>query len=30
MLTGDDDIHKSLDEFEIWPDPTKDHRVSCP
>ena len=27
---GNDDIHKSLDEFEIRPDQTKDHRVSCP
>ena len=25
-----DDIHKSLDEFEIRPDPTMDHRLSCP
>ena len=23
------DIHKSLDEFEIRPDPIRDHRVSC-
>ena len=30
MLTGNDDIHKSLDEFEIQLDPTRDHRVSCP
>ena len=30
ILTGNDDIHKSLDEFEIRPDPTTDHRVSCP
>ena len=30
ILTGNDDIHKSLDEFEIGPDPTTDHRVSCP
>ena len=22
ILTGNDDIHKSLDEFEIWPDQT--------
>ena len=29
ILTGNDDIHKSLDEFEIWPDPTTDHRASC-
>ena len=26
---GNDDIHKSLDEFEIWPDLIRDHRVSC-
>ena len=30
ILTGNDDIHKKLDEFEIRPDPTTDHRVSCP
>ena len=30
LLAGDDDIHKSLDEFEIWPDSTKDYGVSCP
>ena len=30
ILTGNDDIHKSLDEFEIRPDPTPDHRASCP
>ena len=30
ILTGNDDIHKSLDEFEIRPDPTTHHRVSCP
>ena len=22
MLADEDDIHESLDEFEIWPDPT--------
>ena len=22
VLAGNDDIHESLDEFEIWPDPT--------
>ena len=27
---GNDDIHKSLDEFEIWPNLTTDYRVSCP
>ena len=30
ILTGNDDIHKSLGEFEIRPYPTTDHRVSCP
>ena len=30
MLTGNDDIHKSFDEFEIQPDPTTDHIASCP
>ena len=29
ILAGNDDIHKSLDEVEIWPDPTGNHRVSC-
>ena len=27
---GSDDIHKSLDEFEIRPNLTTDYRVSCP
>ena len=27
---GNDDIHKSLDEFEIRPDWTTNNRVSCP
>ena len=30
LLAGNYDIHKSLHEFEIRPDPTKDNRVSCP
>ena len=30
VCTFPHDIHKSLDEFEIWPDPIMDHRVSCP
>ena len=30
ILTGNDDIHKSLDELEIQPDPTMDHSDSCP
>ena len=29
ILAGNDNIHKSLDEFEIWPDPIRDHRDSC-
>ena len=30
MLAGNDDIHKSLNEFEIRRDPTKDYEVGCP
>ena len=30
ILAGNDDIQKSLDEFEIRPDPTTDYGVSCP
>ena len=30
ILAGDDDIHKSLNEFEIWRDPTMDCGVGCP
>ena len=30
MLAGNEDIHKSLDEFEFRPDPTIDYGVSCP
>ena len=30
MLAGNNDIHKSLDEFEIRPDLTADYRVNCP
>ena len=29
ILTGNDDIHKSLDEFEIQPDPTMDHNLAA-
>ena len=29
ILAGNDDIYKSFDEFEIWPDLIMDHRVSC-
>ena len=29
MLAGNDNIHESLDEFEIQSDLTRDHRVSC-
>ena len=28
-LTGNDDIHKSLDDFKIRPDLTRVYRVSC-
>ena len=30
ILVGNDDMHESLDEFEIWPDSTTDYGVSCP
>ena len=30
ILAGKDDMHESLDEFEIWPDWTTDYGVSCP
>ena len=30
ILTGNDDIHKSLNEFEIRRDPTMDYGVGCP
>ena len=30
IFAGNDDMHGSLDEFEIWPDSTTDYRVSCP
>ena len=30
ILAGNDDMHESLDEFEIWPDLTMDYGVSCP
>ena len=29
-LAGNDDMHESLDEFEIWRDTTTDYGVSCP
>ena len=29
MLAGDDNIHQSLDEFEIQSNLIRDHRVSC-
>ena len=28
IFAGNKDIHKSLDEFEFWPDPTSDCRAS--
>ena len=30
ILAGNDDIHKSLNEFDIWRDPTMDYGVGCP
>ena len=30
ILAGNDDIHKSLNEFEIRQDPTMDYVVGCP
>ena len=30
ILAVKDDIHKSLAEFKIRPDPLPDHRVTCP
>ena len=30
ILAGKDNIHKSLNEFEIRRDPTMDYRVGCP
>ena len=30
ILAGNDDMHKSSEEFEIRPDPTTDCGVSCP
>ena len=29
-FAGNNDMHESLDEFEIWPDLTTDNGVSCP
>ena len=29
ILAGNDDIHKSLNEFEIWRDPSVDYGVGC-
>ena len=30
ILAGNENIHNILNEFEIWPDQTKDCGVSCP
>ena len=30
ILAGNENMHKSLNEFEFRPDPTTDHRISCP
>ena len=29
ILVGNNDIHESCDEFEIWSDPTNDYGVNC-
>ena len=30
ILAGNEDMHKTLEEFEFWPDRTTDYGVSCP
>ena len=30
ILAGNDNMHESMDEFEIWADSTMDYGVSCP
>ena len=30
IFAGKEDMHESLDEWEVKPDPTKDYSVSCP
>ena len=30
IFAGNNDMHESLDEFEIWPDSTMDYGVICP
>ena len=30
IIAGNNDMHGSLDEFEIWPDSTMEYGVSCP
>ena len=30
ILAGNNDMHESLDEYEIWLDSTTDYGVSCP
>ena len=30
ILAGNDDMHESSEEFEMWPDLTTDCGVSCP
>ena len=30
ILAGNNDIHKSLNEFEVQPDPTTDYEFYCP
>ena len=30
IFAGNNEMHESLDEFEIWPDSTMDYGVICP
>ena len=30
IFAGNNDMHESLDEFEIWPDSNMDYGVICP
>ena len=30
IIAGNNHMHESLDEFEIWPDLTMEYGVSCP
>ena len=30
IFAGNEDMHESSEEFEVWPDPTTDCGLSCP